>query len=121
LFCSLCSLCSQRRRWPSTDRTGVLGEDETREVEIPCAESAKLANAGTIAEDEDEWSTDSLVRVEGDYFLVHKNGGSRGAHCRGANHFPETLEPTETLSRSDARAVLLNWGYGPAEVARLTS
>ena len=66
-----------------------------------------------IGNQRDEFRTDQLVESGG--FLYHKvlNGGSRGAHCMGGNEFPDTLEPTREVSESEARALLIDWGYDP--------
>ena len=77
----------------------------------------------TLAELESEFSTKSIVRVGGEYYYRHANGGSRGSYDRrdGDGVWRDhPVEPAQELALAEARAYLLGWGYSPAEVARLT-
>ena len=71
-----------------------------------------------LFENELEFRTLQVVRVEDDFFLLHLNGGSRGAFSDGkagvAGHECETIE------KSEARRLGLKWGYTPGEVAQET-
>jgi hypothetical protein len=60
-----------------------------------------------------EYRTEELVESGGCLYHRALNGGTRGAHSTGGNHFPTSLEPTREVSESEARALLLDWGYDP--------
>ncbi len=75
--------------------------------------------AVVLCEDEGEFTTDSVVRIGDDYFFRHQNGGARGAwDCRncGGQLFRATA-----ISRTDARAKLLEMGMSPEKVAKVTA
>jgi len=75
-----------------------------------------------IAERVGEWSTEQIVRLGGDLYYRHPNGGARGAHNRqdGDGVWRERpVEPSRELGVSEARRLLLDWGYDPAEVVQM--
>lgn len=79
---------------------------------------AKLDEEGEVlAEDEGEFVTDSVIRIGDDYFFRHANGGERGAWDTRNN---QCNFRTEVISRSEARAKMLQYGCSPSEVANKT-
>lgn len=70
----------------------------------------RLAKLDGIAEDEGEFSTDRLVydADECEYYVLHLNGGERGAHQRSGNFFPTFLSDPERLSESEAKQWLID-------------
>jgi hypothetical protein len=67
-----------------------------------------------LATQEYEFTTESVVRIGEDYFFRDENGGERGAWQDRANK-------TTPLSRSEARARLLEMGMEPDDVAEKTA
>jgi len=61
---------------------------------------------------ENEWDTEKIIRIEGDYFHVHENGGSSGAYDK--RNFKETCK---IITRSEARRLALEWGADLDDVA----
>jgi hypothetical protein len=108
-----------------------LTEDEverTRCYTIPTLGDLREAELGddgeVLGEYEHEFSTESVVRIgAGDYYHRHENGGARGAWDRRDGDGvwrARPVEPTRQITRSEARALLLDWGYAPRDIARLT-
>lgn len=76
-----------------------------------------------IARREGEFSTDKIILMDGEAYLMHPNGGSRGAWDRRGGDgvwrdYP--VSPTERVTREKARELMLDWGYDPSAVARAT-
>ncbi len=93
-----------------SDDLHILSADEAR--------NETLTEEGeVIGEDEEEFRTHEVIRIGDDYFYRLKNGGSRGAHDPRTN--PDVFS-VEELSRSEARARLLKFGYSPKDVADAT-
>ena len=79
----------------------------------------KLDEEGEVlAEEEGEFTTDSVIRIDDEYFFRHANGGERGAYER-RNHGGQVFS-TESISRTEARAKMLEMGLEPSEVAAKT-
>lgn len=125
--------CAAHAGHPGPDTTlqplveAVAVEEDTAEYTIPTlgdVRDSEIDDAGTVlAEREHEFSTERLVRVDDEYYLAHPNGGSRGAYdrmCGDGVWRDHPVEPTRVLDRAEARQVLLDWDYSPAEVARMT-
>lgn len=102
-------------------------EDEETLYTIPTLgdlEEERMATEGEIlAEQEGEFDREQLIRIDGEYFHAHPNGGSRGAWDRQDadgvwRDYP--IERTRRIEASEARALLLDWGYSPSDVARMT-
>lgn len=92
-------------------------------IEIKPALQQKAEDGEEIGRDEGEWDTQRLMRVEDEYFLVLDNGGARGARDRqrGDGSWPHSsVISTEEVNRTEARRLLLEWGYSPAEVVART-
>jgi hypothetical protein len=102
----------------------VEDEDDSAEETIHIASRVEQTierctqEGKALFENELEFRTLQVVRVEDDFFLLHLNGGSRGAFSDGkagvAGHECETIE------KSEARRLGLKWGYTPGEVAQET-
>ena len=77
-----------------------------------------------IARREGEFSTFKIILMDGgEAYLMHPNGGSRGAWDRRGGDgvwrdYP--VSPTERITRAKARELMLDWGYDPSAVARAT-
>lgn len=102
-------------------------DDEAREeIYIPTtaeAQDEKLAEDGEVlANDQGEWSTEQIIRIGDDLFYAHPNGGARGAWNRqdGDGIWRERpVEPTREISPTDAKRLMLDWGYDPKEISRI--
>lgn len=97
-------------------------EERTETIHIQSAEekrNEKLDQEGEVlAEDEGEFTTDSVIRIGDEYFFRHANGGERGAfdtRTGGNGQFT-----TESITRTEARDKMLQMGLGPSEVASKT-
>jgi hypothetical protein len=101
-------------------------DSASEEVYIPTDEEkqdAELEDAEVLAESEGEWSTKKIVRLGAQAFYQHENGGERGAWDRqdGDGVWRERpIEPTREISQTEARKLLLDWGYDPKEIAQKT-
>ena len=97
------------------------GDVATDEIEIPSEEEKKNAeldeDGEVLGEDVGEWQTKQVIRIEDEYYYRRCNGGSRGAYDHRNN--PDIFECHE-LSRSEARAKLLEFGLSPREVSAKT-
>lgn len=76
------------------------------------------ARIEVLAEEEGEYTTDSVIRIDDKYFFRHANGGERGAYDR-QNHGGHEFR-TESISRAEAHAKMLEWGLEPSAVAART-
>jgi len=87
-------------------------------------EDATIEKDGVeIARREGEFSTDIIVILDCEAYLMHPNGGSRGAwDRRGGDGVwrDHPVSPTERITRAKARELMLDWGYDPSAVARAT-
>lgn len=70
------------------------------------------AKVEVLFEDETEWYTDDIVRIDDEYYFRHQNGGDRGAYDE-RNFHPRC----EIISRTEARRLALEWGEDPETVA----
>lgn len=106
-------------------------EDEndsaTEEIYIPTAkekqDEALAEEAEVLAENEGEWSTRRIVRIEAQAYYQHQNGGERGAWDRqdGDGVWREhPIEPTREISKTEACKLMLDWGHDPNEIAEKT-
>jgi len=68
-----------------------------------------------LAEDEQEFRTDVVLRIGSTYILRHENGGERGSH-QVNNRFPAILEPDEPLTPEEAAAKCLEFGAEDAVI-----
>ena len=75
---------------------------------------AAHTNAIVLASHEMEYRTIKVIRIEDDFFLLDENGGSCGAWQNRGNK-------CEELTRSQARAKLLEMGLEPEEAAKATA
>lgn len=119
--------------WPESGcdvlvRVWTDDEELTETVHIPSASEKVdqwLEDDGeVIAERMGEFSTERIVRVGLELYYTHPNGGSRGAHNRqdGDGVWKERpCSPSRKLDRTEARYMLLDWGWEPAEVATVTA
>lgn len=108
---------------------GVWGEDAEKEDVLVTVEDedgdevARGTYAIPTAEDEGEYSTEQIVRVGGNFYYRHSNGGSRGAHdrmCGDGVWRDYPVEPSRQIDVTEARAILLDWGFEPREVGKMT-
>jgi hypothetical protein len=60
-----------------------------------------------------EFCTSSILRIEDDYFRKDEDGGSIGSH---GNYDIKTL----SISRQEARRLLIEWGCDIVDIARWT-
>lgn len=70
-----------------------------------------------------EYDTEQILADGEDLYYAHPNGGERGAYDRtdGDGVWRDRpVEPSREIGLSEARRYLLDWGYTPAEIARLT-
>jgi len=74
----------------------------------------QIATAAVLAEDQQEFITLSVIRIEEDFFLLNANGGERGAWQNGK-------DKCEIITRAQARAMLLEMGKDALEALELTS
>jgi hypothetical protein len=109
--------------WNAEDEDDSASE----EVYIPTAEEKQdeeLEEEGEVlAENEGEWSTQKIVRIEAQAYYQHENGGKRGAHDRqdGDGVWRERpVEPTREIGKTEARKLMLDWGYDLKEIAQKT-
>lgn len=114
------------RVW-TEDEDGDIDEERETTHHIPSAEEAKdneLDEAGEIiAERKMEYEREQIVVMDGEAYLRNPNGGSRGANNRqdGDGQWRESpCSPTRRIDRSEARCLMLDWGYDVADVARET-
>lgn len=119
--------CKVRVRVWSEDEDGDIVEEERDTVEIPSAAERKDADleedGEVVAECEGEWSTEQIVLVGDEAYYRHPNGGAKGAYDRqdGDGVWREhPVEPTRRITKSEARALMLDWGYSPTKVAKVT-
>ena len=79
-----------------------------------------MAKKEIIGKREGEWSTESVVRIGGELYYRHENGGHRGSYNRqdGDGVWRESpVEPTRQITVSEARVLLLDWGCEDEAVA----
>lgn len=91
-------------------------EDERRDLELH-------EDGEVLASAVGEYSTEKLIRMDDDYFHLHENGGDRGAwdrQCGDGVWRDHPVEPTRTITRTEARALLLDWGYTATRAAAMT-
>lgn len=109
------------------DDDGEIIEDEYASYTIPTLgdliEQELDDDGEVLVERSGEFETEQIVRVGEDYYHRIENGGDRGAHNRQCGdgvwrEYP--VQGAELLTRTEARAKLLDMGVEPAEVARLT-
>lgn len=74
-----------------------------------------IEDGDKIAYNEHEFTLESIVVMDGQAYYRNENGGSRGAYQSG-----KVMEPTRTIGRDEARCLMLDWGYDPADVAAIT-
>jgi hypothetical protein len=82
-----------------------------------------LDGAEEIAERSHEFSTESIVVMEGQAYYRHKNGGDRGSYDRmgGDGVWRESpVEPSRIISKTEARRLLLDWGHEPGQIVEMT-
>lgn len=75
-------------------------------------ENQTESNAEVIFEHEDNWTTDDIVRIDGEYYKRHQNGGSQGAWDHR-----QFRPKCEAITRTEARRLALEWGYDLEDVA----
>lgn len=68
-----------------------------------------------ISEKEEEFRTYRIVRIEGDLFLQQLNGGSRGAYEERDGF----VNPTDVITATRARQIMLSWGVEPDHIVEL--
>jgi len=73
-----------------------------------------MSTATVLMEDEREFSTDQIIRIDGQLYLRHSNGGSRGA-WQGRGDTCTLIDLTE------ARRIALEWEPDPEKVAEIIS
>ena len=71
----------------------------------------------TIAKQVHEFSTEKIQSTKsGNLFYLHDNGGDRGAYDRQGGDGvwrDEPVEPSRAITRTEAEAYLISWGYDP--------
>jgi len=130
--CALAIDWADEGDWPAegcdiTIRVWRGEEEESFAHHIPSQaerEDDTLAEDGeVIARSEGEWTTQQIVVMDGEAYYRHANGGAHGAHDQmdGDGVWREQpIEPTRQIDRSEARRLMLDWGYTLADVARKT-
>jgi hypothetical protein len=98
------------------------GSDSASEIVHILSESEKQnekldAEGEVLGEDEGEFQTEQVVRIEDGFFYRRNNGGSRGAYNHRTNL--DVFECNE-IDRREARRTLLKFGLDPVEVADKT-
>ena len=78
----------------------------------------ELDEADVLGEDEREWQTEQVIRIDGEYYFRRNNGGSRGAYDTRTT---KNVLECRVISLSEARRMLLALGMAPAEVAEATA
>jgi hypothetical protein len=73
----------------------------------------KPADAEILAEKRSEFRTKKVIRIEDDFFYVNENGGTGGAYEKGTDN-------AESITRTEARRLLLEMGDTPEEAAQKT-
>jgi hypothetical protein len=94
----------------ASETVRILSESEKQNEKLD-------AEGEVLGEDEGEFQTEQVVRIEDDFFYRRNNGGSRGAHDHRTN--PDVFECNE-IDRREARRTLLKFGLDPVEVADKT-
>lgn len=75
--------------------------------------TAKQTKAKVIFSDEQEFVTDDIVRIGGEYYHRHRNGGARGQWD------PKSFSAScQVVTRTEARRLALEWGCEPEEVEK---
>jgi hypothetical protein len=107
----------------SEDEDGDVVETKSVSHEILSSQDRELEDGDVLAERVHEFDAEQIVRVDDSYYLCCPNGGHRGAwnrQCGDGVWRDYPVEPTRLLDLHEVRALLLDWGYEPQEVARLT-
>lgn len=113
------------RVWRESPEGEIL-EEQTERYTIPTLgdlQERELDDGEVLASSEKEFSTESIVRIDGDFYHRHGNGGARGAwdrRCGEGVWRDRPVEPTRQITRQEAIALLLDWGLEPQSAARLT-
>jgi hypothetical protein len=94
----------------------ILSEEEKKEEELK-------SDGEGLGENEGEFDTEKIIRLGDEAYYMHPNGGGRGAHdrqCGDGVWRERPCSPTRVLTKSEARCMLLDWGYSPSDVAAKT-
>lgn len=67
-----------------------------------------------LAQHENQFTTERVIRIEDDYFYVVENGGYGGA-------WQDRRDTSEVITRAEARSRMLAMGLDAEEVAKLTT
>lgn len=103
---------------------GLIPESIEIEDYADCEDDDGGETCETIGSYRGELCTLEITLLGSEACLVSKNGGEKGAHDRGNKEgewIEKPCQPCERLTRTQARRLMLDWGFPPQVVLEKTA